>query len=169
MAVESKRGCGYRKVGGMYLCSGGGGFPCDRLPIRLDVCPCCNHGFKQSRGWTWLDVPKFVNGNHEVTSLHISGEIPCPCSLYCPLCKHVNTVGKAGLLWIGEKFYRTPAEFLAEGVTMGISRRIAAIPRGFEVGKTWVLLAHSKTIHEVVPESERDPEHVGELINGEEW
>ena len=25
---------------------------------------------------------------------------------------------------------------------MGVSRRIPAVPKGFEVGKTWVLLAH---------------------------
>lgn len=53
MAIEAKRGCGFRKVGGTYLVSEGEGMPCDRLPIKLDVCPVCSHGFKRSRGWTW--------------------------------------------------------------------------------------------------------------------
>jgi len=46
MAVEPKRGCGYRKIGGLCLVSGGGGMPCDRLPMVLDVCPACSHGFR---------------------------------------------------------------------------------------------------------------------------
>lgn len=137
MAVEQKRGCGYRKVGGLYLVSGGAGVPCDRLPIELSVCPCCHGGIKQSRGWTWIDVAMLVGGDHGV---------PCLDSGFCPLCHDVKQLGKAGLLWIGEKFYPTPADFDREGVAMGISRRISAIPRNFKVGETWILLAHPKTI-----------------------
>ena len=50
------------------------------------------------------------------------------------------------MLWIGEKFYKTPLEFMREGKSMGFSRRIKALPRGFKVGETWVLLAHPKVI-----------------------
>jgi hypothetical protein len=53
---------------------------------------------------------------------------------------------KAGLLWIGEEFYKTPEDFNREAGEMGISRRITSIPRGYEIGKTWVFLAHRKTI-----------------------
>lgn len=137
MAIEPKRGCGYRKVGGLYLVSGGAGVPCDRLPIPLTVCPTCSCGFKQSRGWTWVDVFSLIGGAH--------GE--CKDTFKpCPLCDDPKSIGKAGLLWIGEKFYKTPADFSKEGVAMGFSRRIKALPRGFKVGETWVLLAHSKTI-----------------------
>jgi rubredoxin len=136
MAVEAKRGCGYRKIGGLYLVSGGGGIACDRLPIPLTVCPTCSHGFKQARGWTWIDVAGLVGGAHE----DCSDEFPCP------LCKEVEQMGRAGMLWIGERFYKTPEEFNREGVALGVSRRIKAVPRGFEVGKTWVLLAHPLTI-----------------------
>ncbi len=142
MAVEAKRGCGYRKVGGLYLVSGGAGVPCDRLPIPLTSCPVCSHGFKQSRGWTWTDVFGLVGGVHE--GCHDE-------YLPCALCTDPKSIGKAGLLWIGEKFYKTPADFQKEGVAMGFSRRIKALPRGFKVGETWVLLAHSKTIQTLEP------------------
>ena len=78
MAIEQKRGCGYRKVGGLYMVGGGIGVPCDRLPYELTVCPCCSQGVKQSRGWTWIDVAKFFQGMHgralrlKENSLHCS-------------------------------------------------------------------------------------------------
>jgi len=52
---EEKRGCGYRKVGAMYLCGMGIPVECDRLPYELTVCRVCGAGVKQSRGFTWLD------------------------------------------------------------------------------------------------------------------
>lgn len=39
MAVETRRGCGYRKVGGIYLVCDGAGFRCDQLPVNLEVIP----------------------------------------------------------------------------------------------------------------------------------
>jgi hypothetical protein len=57
-----------------------------------------------------------------------------------------SEMGMAGLIWIGESFYKTPEHFIAEGNVYGYSRRIKTIPHGFEIGKTWVLLAHPKTI-----------------------
>jgi rubredoxin len=136
MAVEAKRGCGYRKVGGLYLVSEGGGMPCDRFPIPLDVCPVCSHGFKQARGFTWVDVAGLLGGKHE----------SCRDHWPCPLCLTPKEMGKAGLIWIGEKFYKTPEEFQREGREQGFSRRIPVLPRGFKVGETWIMLAHPKTI-----------------------
>jgi hypothetical protein len=104
-----------------------------------------------------------------------------------------SEMGKAGLLWVGEKFYKTPAEFNHEAATLGISKRIRVIPREFKLGTTWILLAHPKAIVEqtvqlestatvtvespgifkvwrptiiekIVPESKRDSEEVAELI-----
>jgi len=60
---------------------------------------------------------------------------------------------KAGLLWIGEKFYPTPDDWLKEANELGVSRRIAMIPKGFVVGSTWVFAAHRKTFPDP-----RDPE-----------
>ena len=152
MAVEQKRGCGYRKVGGLYLVGSGIGVPCDRLPFALTVCTCCGQGVKQALGFTWIDVAKFFNGPH-LLPVGIGSVAPpeklwnCYCNgSKCPLCFHPETLGKAGLLWIGEKFYKTPDLFVKEGINLGFSRRIKAIPHGFKVGETWIMLAHSKTI-----------------------
>jgi hypothetical protein len=62
---------------------------------------------------------------------------PCPASL---------PMGQVGLLWVGEKFYPTPADFNREAAEMGISHRITAIPKDFKLGKTWVFLSHRKAI-----------------------
>src|ERR1700674_3494523 len=115
MAVEAKRGCGYRKVGGIYMVGGGVGIPCDRLPFELTVCTCCGQGIKQARGWTWIDVAKFFNGPHVVATDPEGQKEPCRDTLskmYCPLCEHPESMGRAGLLWIGEKFYKTPDLFV---------------------------------------------------------
>ena len=136
MSVERKRGCGFRKVGGLYLVSDGPAMDCDRLPIALDVCPVCSHGFKQSRGWTWVDVNGLVGGVHS----------DCQDEFPCVLCMSTAQLGKAGLIWIGDKFYKTPADFERESTELGCSRRISVVPRGFKLGETWVLLAHPKGI-----------------------
>src|ERR1700680_3833249 len=156
MAVEAKRGCGYRKVGGLYLVRGPGGMPCDRLPIPLSVCAVCSHGFKQALGFTWLDVAGLVGGVHR----------DCRDQFPCPLCMATSDMGKAGLLWIGEKFYKTPVEFNKEAAELGVSRRIKALPRGFKVGETWILLAHPKAIHEVCAACEGKG-YVGEVGKNE--
>lgn len=140
MAAERKRGCGYRKVGGLYLCADGPGEPCHRLPVPLEVCPTCHAGFKQTRGWTWVKPEPLLGGNCEPgtgTILHCAG---------CPACKPYRMGEKAGLIWIGEKFYKTPGDFTREAVAMGVSRRITAIPKGFKVGGHYVLVAHPKAI-----------------------
>jgi hypothetical protein len=162
MAIERKRGCGYRKVGGLYLVSGRGGRQCDRLPIKLDVCPVCSHGFKQSRGFTWVDLFGLVGGDHEDVLSQAILPSHCDCKPDCPLCWKVREIGKAGLLWIGEKFYKNPGEFMAEGFELGFSRRIKALPRNFKVGESWILLAHPKTIREYV-KAEQGDEKIGLL------
>lgn len=149
MATEARRGCGYRKVGGIYLVSDALGAPCDRMPYPLEVCPCCGAGVKPARGWTWIDPVKLF-GEH----------MGCRDTLPCPICqpafffgektlvngKTLETAKRAGLLWIGDQFY-SPTEFLSEAAMLGVSRRISAVPRGFKVGETWVFLAHSKACH----------------------
>jgi hypothetical protein len=172
MAVEAKRGCGYRKVGGTYLVGGGIGVPCDRLPFELGICPCCNAGFKPSLGWTWIRPGLLFQGKHYLKI----GDYPDPkfqaelCleaeDHSCWLCADPGKFEKAGLIWIGGGFYKSPADFLKEGVAMGFSRRINSIPRGFKIGETPVLLAHRKTIERAVtPEDiELNPKLKGELL-----
>lgn len=140
MSVEPRRGCGFRKIGGLYLVSSGLAKPCDRLPIPLTVCPCCGGGIKQTRGWTWIQPERMFEGTHR----------PCACRPSCPACapdRVFGDDGRAGLLWIGEQFYPTPADFTAEAARLGVSRRIKAVPRGFKVGETWVFVAHPKAVN----------------------
>lgn len=141
MAIEARRGCGYRKVGGLYLVSGQLGEHCHRLPVPLHVCPTCNQGIKQSRGWQWV--------SKALLAPDCAVAAPCQGGIdhleRCPLCNTNYLPEKVGLVWIGEKFYKTPQHFMKESVELGISRRIKTVPRGFKVGESWVLLAHPKS------------------------
>lgn len=141
MTVEKPRCCGYRKVGALYLCGEGHAIPCDRLPYKLETCPTCGAGIKLSRGFQWIDWLKYA-GDHEQ---------PCTCTsllnvlnvdVDCPVCKPYWVSQPYCLLWVGEQYY-TPEEFAAEAKYMGISKRIAQIPRNLKLGVTWTLLAHS--------------------------
>jgi hypothetical protein len=144
MATEAKRGCGYRKVGGLYLVAKGLGTPCDRLPLPLHVCPTCGNGIKQIRGFQWIEAallsaqPKVCKGRSDGSCLT------------CPVCSPNETLtapaGKAGLLWIGEAHYATPTDWEQEANRLGVSRRISALPDGLVFGQTWVMVAHPKAI-----------------------
>lgn len=153
--TEGERGCGYRKVGGLYLCGGGPAISCGRLPVPLETCSCCGTGFKPARGWTWVDAERLIRAAAPTCDMSSN------CA-YCPIGQILDTgasgiLGMAGLLWVGEKFYATPLEFNREAHSMGISRRISQVPTVFEVGKTWVLLAHRKAIQQPV-EFGKEPE-----------
>lgn len=156
MAVEKKRGCGYRRVGGLYLVSGGLGEPCHKLPISLDVCPSCHGGIKPSRGFTWVgptlvgpacDDWKRTSYGGDLSAYLAARDAPisqhCP---HCPVCSPKLLGDKVGLLWIGGAYYPTPAHFTEEARVQGVSRRIPALPRGFEAGKHFVLCAHREAI-----------------------
>lgn len=88
------------------------------LPFELTVCPTCNAGMKFSRGFTWIN-PRNLFGDPTLPE-------------------------KAGLIWIGERFYPTPQHFILEAQTQGISRRLATVPRGLVIGETRIYLAHRK-------------------------
>lgn len=137
--VESERGCGFRQPGGTYLVSDGLAAHCERFPVELGICPVCHSGIKPARGWTWIN-PAALLGLNAFTSCGAFACVGCPMN---------GSHSKAGLLWVGEKFYPTTADFNREADRMGVSRRISAIPKDFEVGKTWVLFAHRKAIENV--------------------
>jgi hypothetical protein len=132
--VEKKRGCGYREPGGLYLRTDGIGRICGALPIELVVCPTCHQGIKPARGWTWINIAELVG--HWQCSMDNCGD--------CPIAD--AKIQTAGLIWVGERFYKTPGDFSREGAEMGISRRITMVPKGFKMGETWVALAHRKAI-----------------------
>lgn len=134
---EGKRGCGYRKEGSLYLVLPEfEGKPCGKLPLPLDHCPCCGAGVKFARGWTW------INGK----LLFKDKECPFPRPLRHERCILDDPPEKMGLIWIGEKFYKTPEDWMEEGRDMGVSRRIKNIPKGFVLGETWVAVAHIEAI-----------------------
>lgn len=135
--IERERGCGFRKPAangvGIYLVNDGPGRGCGRLPLRLTVCKACGHGIKPSRGWTWV-MPHEAFGDVEECEHE-----PARCET-CLL--GFDMPAMAGLIWVGEKFYAHPVDFMRESMAMGVSRKVPALPRGFEVGKTVVYLAH---------------------------
>jgi hypothetical protein len=102
------------------LVSGKLGAPCCRLPIPLTICPTCSGGIKQTRGWTWIDPKRWFEGECKWPQL-VS---------VCPAADPAALGERVGLLWIGERFYPTVEHFQIEAATLGISRRISAIPRG---------------------------------------
>jgi hypothetical protein len=144
VSCEAKRGCGFRQPGGTYLVSNGIGIDCDLLPVELTVCPVCHGGIKPSRGWTWVEPDPLLP--HHATEWGVVNSDTHPG---CPLNAEGLLGERCGLLWIGEAFYATPHDWIAEGKRLGFSRRIPAVPRGFKVGETWVLTAHRHAIVEL--------------------
>lgn len=140
-SVEAARGCGRRKPGGLYLVSGALSEPCPRLPLELDRCPHCGQGIGPARGWTWITPAVIVPAERHGSDKH---------DMVCPLAPSLGgphrTGDRAGLIWIGEKYYPTPDDFMREAAKMGVSRRITAVPHGFEIGRDWVYLAHRKAV-----------------------
>jgi len=139
---DHARGCGWRKPGGLYLRSLGEGFDCGRLPIPFVTCPCCGFGIRPSRQPTWVDGDQLLMALPSECKHEAEGR----CEI-CPLGKiEYGEFGQALLIWIGESYYPTVDRFNREAAELGVSRRIQSVPHGFEVGKTWVLLAHPKGI-----------------------
>ena len=134
---DQKRGCGYRKPGGLYLVAPSMGVPCGRLPVEMEVCRTCSQGIKPARGWTWVDAGEIMTKRNCVA--------PATQCAACP-----TIVGRHGLIWIGEQFYPSPKAWFDEAKNQGVSRRIKALPKDFVLGETWVLVAHRKAIP-VVP------------------
>jgi len=139
--VEGRRGCGYRKPGGLYLVNENEGQPCGRIPFPLIVCPCCGEGFRPSRGYRWVDGEKLLE-----TAPKCSFD---KCLDDCSFREgNEENVGRAILIWISPDNYPTPDDFLTESGEMGVCRRLSGdqIPRGLIVGETWVFLAHRSAI-----------------------
>ena len=158
-SYERSRGCGFRKGGGTYLVTDEGKLlqPCGRLPLVLDICPTCGQGIKFSRSPGWVDPALLFEGNEcrmKRKSLRSHSEIlqkifggpfgaKTSASCLCPL-DDPSSLGRSLLMWVGEKFYPSPMDWLQESQRQGISRRIASVPRGFIPGETWILVAHKK-------------------------
>lgn len=149
---DQRRGCGWRKKGGLYLMSDAPARECGLFPLALTVCPCCGVGIKPSRGWTWIQPKLLRAGTGQCTSE----------ATYCQSCPMWHLlVGQEeqpmGLIWIGVRHYPTVAHFQREATLQGISRRIKSVPHDFVLGETWVALAHRHAIQEPL-EMGQEPE-----------
>jgi hypothetical protein len=160
MNIETRqdqiRGCGWRKEGGLYLMGDTHGVACGKLPLPIGICPTCGHGVKVSRGFTWVNPVELfgdvVCAKNDGVMKEVINEHLCP---NCPLSTHgVHQMHNAGMIWVGEKFYPSPDAFNLEAMNQGVSRRINSIPHQFELGKTWVFLAHRKGAVQGEPEHE---------------
>jgi len=106
--LENKRDCGYRNPGGKYIIAGGMAAVCGRLPIPLTYCPTCGAGIKFCRSWSWIDGDAIAKT--KPCSFESSGD-PTKATAHCLCPLGQPKIGRVGLLWIGEKFYKTPADF----------------------------------------------------------
>lgn len=128
MAVESKRGCGYRKVGGIYLCGTGISMICERLPLHIPVCPVCGETIRFLRSMRKINPKKLFGICQENHTCH---------QYNCKIC---NPPEKAWLMWVGREY--TPESFRDEAEKLGVSKRIPFIPSDLGMGD-WVWLAYN--------------------------
>ena len=173
--LEPRRGCGYRKVGKLYVVGIGIFKGCHRLPLPLTVCPICGNGIKHTRGWIRLKprrlfgtcsegVVRCPECGEEMTRTNEFMGKPFKTVWYCNECKVAlegwsekctcdekcnvcNPPKKAFMLWVGEKFYPTPTHFALEAEMLGVCKAVPSIPKDFELGKTIVYLAHRKAVN----------------------
>ena len=152
MAIEPKRGCGFRKVGGLYLVGDGLTVLCDRLPLVLPECQTCGEHVRFSRGIQGI-TPLGLWGSHDIPT-HLDEQVgTCTDSKECFVCR---PGARAWLMWVGADY--TPASFVAEAKQLGISKRIAAVPIGLKLGESWVYLAYLKLISAVCEGCKVKPE-----------
>lgn len=153
--IEQERGCGFRKPGAFYLIGSSTSFShCCKLPFKLSVCPCCGSGVKFTRGFQWVQtdlffppecaavdtlknvIPGLLESLGTSLKAHVFGS--CPVS---------QKGSRIGLMWVGSEFYKTPGQFTREAERLGISKRIARIPKDIRPG-SWVALAHKFAVLE---------------------
>lgn len=145
---DEERGCGFREEGGLYFRTDAFSIrPCGRVPLEIEECECCGLMLKQSRGFQWFHPQKIIAsviGQHIIIELIDDKVVLDRCDMAsCGSCPFgAMTPMKAGLIWIGAEHYATHREFMSEAVTLGISRRIPAVPKGFKLGEHWIYLAH---------------------------
>lgn len=171
--IEGKRGCGYRKPGGIYFRSDTPGEPCGKLPLELHNCPVCNEGIKFSRNYKWIN-PSILFRDQECRFLREKKE---GCRAWCKLNdQNITDLTKSLLIWIGDKHYSV-SSFSQEAVEMGISRKIKSVPRGFVIGESWIMLAHTKCFSTVIADEEINkagifmawkPERIEYVVRGDE-
>lgn len=142
MAVEAKRLSGWRRIGDLTLVGVPLSDGCERFPLPLHQCPLCGHGVKFTRGFSWV-APGLLFANAKPCNPAV---LPDHAHNECRVCKPGllklgEPPGKVGLVWAGRSFY-TVSSWLHEASTLGVCRKVPAIPKGLVVGKTRIFVAH---------------------------
>lgn len=136
---ESRRGCGYRQIGGLYLiCDPGFTLVCDGLPLELEPCGCCGFEPPFSRNLQHLNPQYVIQAELEHHGKHGGS---CSCPVGCPICR-ADMQPIFGLMFVSKKFY-TPHSLIQEAKQLGICKKIPMISRWLIMGETWILLAHN--------------------------
>ena len=96
---EPKRGCGFRKLGGIYLVSDPGAqLPCHVMPYPLLPCECCGLTVPFSRGYGWVR-PRYFTADCKNTDCpaHRQCVFTMPNRIDCPACDATGKVFSADL------------------------------------------------------------------------
>jgi hypothetical protein len=110
MASEARRGCGYRKAGGIYVRGElGAGIPVGWLPCCID--------YPHTLGMVWAEPQRLFR---------TAGQAGDSWEALLAL-EHWRRKEKVGLIWVGAQHY-TMDSFTKEALEMGISRRVATLP-----------------------------------------
>jgi hypothetical protein len=147
MAIEARRACGYRRVGGTYLCGGDTPSFCDRLPYPLAACPAWGDGVRVFGEFGSINPPKLFDSHHFGDQDDKSGLYIRSCTdgaLTCFMCDSRDE--PTFIMGGGEKFYKTTAEFVSGAREPGVYKRIPFIPKDSKLSDTVVSLAHPKAV-----------------------
>ncbi len=131
MAIEQIRGCGYRKVDGLYLVGRGIWIGCDRLPFPIGSCPVCGQGIHFARAFTEINPLALFKEHYGCRDEFI------PCTMCQPRSE------LAYIMMVGSRYY-TPQSFIQEAFEQGVSKRIPFLPKKLRLGETVIYLAHPK-------------------------
>lgn len=159
MAVEARRGCGFRKVNALYLCGDYIPTECDRLPLKLEACPVCGAGVHFTRSMTSINPYKLF-GEHSTRDTDCIDTVR-PCHVCDP------PDATAYVMMVGVKHYPEPQDFAREALSMGVSKRIPFIPKNLELGKTILYLAHPRAVTVTIPPDEQDDTGPPRLLDAE--
>jgi len=156
--VETPRLCGYRVEGGEYVVSQGKAIGCGKLPLST-LCKCCNDDIPFFRGTKMLWNHRFIN-------------VECRKETHCQSCQSVSIKQRVMIMWVGQKFYPTPNDFIEEAEKRGVSKRLNGnLPNEFVVGETFVFFGHRKAILKgSKPIGEKKAFAIGEtIIYNRQW
>lgn len=135
MATEARRGCGYRKVGGLYIVSGTNFDFCHRTPVKTPE-------IEFFRGYKEINPYHTIGGRcnkfHEIELRNGGANYHC---YLCSICNPPDQDHMHGLMFVGEGYY-TPESFMNEAVKLGVSKRISKIPENLVLGDSIIYVAY---------------------------